>query len=106
MKTIRIPSPVPFAPTTPGPSRTPEVITFLQFVGLILGNVTGTLEIAQAISRSKRAIKSAEEAGTSSFEISDTDYQVLMTVCRQRQLHMRDFEQLESFFDALVEGGS
>ncbi len=103
MKTIRIPEPVDFSPTTPGPRRLPEKITFLQFVGHILGNVTGTLEIAQAISRTKRALQSAVDTGGGSVVISDEDHAVLLSICKQRQLHMFDFEQLETFFAAITD---
>ena len=103
MMTIQIPPAIQFSPTTPGPHRTSTTLSFLQFVGLILGNVQGTLQIAQAISRAKKAIHSAVGAGESSFQLSPEDHRVLVTVCQQRQMHMFDFEQLETFFNAITE---
>jgi len=103
MLTIKIPEPLPFQSVTPGPQRLSNPIPFLEFVGRVLGNVTGTLEIAQAISHAKRAIKDAQDSGAKTFEISPADHQVLLVVCKQRQLHMYDFEQLEPFFNALLQ---
>jgi hypothetical protein len=105
MKNITIPDPVPFKSAVPGPQRYSDPLPFLEFVGRILGNISGTLEIAQAISHAKQAIKKAVDSGLGACEISDHDLQVLVAVCKQRQMHMFDFEQLESFFAAITEAG-